>query len=101
MINTEQAWREEIRWRILKSLDISRPLPLTARILQIVLDDINLTVTMRDLNRETDYLRAKGLLMREETKKQQFLFTLTSQGVDLLEGNIPCPAGIACPEEDD
>ncbi|NCJ06662.1 hypothetical protein GS597_09115 [Synechococcales cyanobacterium C] len=94
-LDLEQAFRADVRWRILRAAYISRPTPLTERILLIALRSADLSVTPLELQRQSAYLRDKGLIEVEHTPAGVRL-SPTSVGIDVVEGILPCPPGVHC-----
>lgn len=98
-VDLARAQREEIRWRILRTLDAGRPLPVSETIVLRTLQDINLQVTPHSLRRELDYLADRGLLSIEGKESPTWSAELTRYGVDLVEYTVPCEPGIARPRQ--
>lgn len=98
-VDLEKAQREEIRWRILKTLDAGRPLPVVETIILRVLQDINLPATPSSLRRELDYLRDRTLIELHCEDCPTWTAELTRTGVDVVEYTVPCEPGIARPKK--
>ena len=101
MVSFEQARREEIRWRILRTLDAGRPLPVSETLLFRVLFDVSLALTPQELRRELDYLSKSKLvtLIQNSNSGDPWLVELTEQGIECVEYSIPCPPGVARPPQ--
>lgn len=98
-VDLERAQREELRWRILKTLDAGRPLPVAETIILRTLQDIQLPATPHGLRRELDYLAGRDLVSIEGQDGPVWTAELTRTGVDLVEYTIPCEPGIARPKK--
>jgi hypothetical protein len=98
-IDLDRAQREESRWRILRALDASRPIPLSETVLHRTLADIELPISPHALRRELAYLRDKQLVLLAHEDGPTWLATLTVAGVDVVEYSAPAPVGIARPKK--
>lgn len=93
--NLEQARREEVRWRLLRGLDVGRPYPVSETILFRLLHEVKLPVSPMEVRRELDYLRDRKLITLSED--EVWSAELTRYGVDIVEYTIDCEPGIARP----
>jgi hypothetical protein len=84
----------EIRWRILRALDYSRPLPLSVDMLSRVLEDLDLHALLGEIERELVYLEELSLIEKEGQG-----YSLTGHGVDVVQYEIDAPASINRPEK--
>ncbi len=95
------ARRRMLRWRILKTLDASRPVPVGESLLLDVINDCDLAVTRTDLIRALQYLAEKGYCKTQQiTKNGPAKYTesaLTARGIDYVEYAIDADVGIARP----
>jgi hypothetical protein len=91
--------RQEIRWRILRVIDIGRPINVTQETLWRALDDADLLLTQQELRRELIYLEAKGLIRVEGKTLNQWSAALTADGVDVVEYNTDSPVGVSRPPD--
>jgi|YelNatPaOPRAMG01_1025707.scaffolds.fasta_scaffold12696_9 hypothetical protein len=98
-VDIEQKQREEARWRILRVVDAGRPIPVSEQIVWRVLSDIKLSFTLTQVRRELTYLRDLGLLELEGEDAETWFARLTASGVDVVEYNKDCPAGVARPRK--
>jgi Fe2+ or Zn2+ uptake regulation protein len=98
-IDLEKAQREEIRWRILRTLDAGRPVAVAENIIYRTLYDISLPVTPYSLRRELDYLEDKGLIKILNRNVPTWCAELTGAGVDVVEYTVEAPPGISRPQK--
>lgn len=89
--------REVLRWRIVQTLEIGRPYPVSEDILFQTVAGPDMPVTSFDVRRELDYLRVRELLIIKGQGTPQWHAALTRHGVDLAEYNIACEPGVARP----
>lgn len=95
----ERATRREIRWRILVTLNVSRPTFTSERVIHATLDDSDLPATAADVRRELDYLRDHGLVeIKGEKTSPTWSAALTGQGVDVVEYEVEAPPGVKRPK---
>ena len=81
-----------IRWRILKTLDAGRPVPLKDDLLLDVIKDCDLEITRKGLLRALNYLEEKGYV---KTNKKNIHgvgeiteSSLTAKGIDFVDYTI-------------
>lgn len=98
-VDLGKAYREEIRWRILRALDAGRPLSVSETVIFRALSDASLSITPAALRRELDYLRDKDLIELSDEPDQVWAAALTGFGVDVVEYTVASPAGIARPNK--
>ncbi|GAP66278.1 hypothetical protein MBSD_n1582 [Mizugakiibacter sediminis] len=96
-IDLSKTLREQVRWRILRILDVGRPGGVTEDTLQLALDDARLPVTPHELRRELDYLEDRKLITIIDRDTSTWSAELTHHGVDVVEYTVPCLPGIARP----
>ncbi len=87
--------QQEMRWRILRILNISRPIGVSESLINMVLNDQNFNAGLSELRRELDYLEKKQLV--KILTYPTWIIELTATGIDVVEGNVECPAGITRP----
>ena len=93
----EKIHRETLRWLILLTLNVTRPLGAGETLL---LDTVRQAVpdcTPRELRAELDYLEERELLHIENRDGPQWRAKLTRIGIDVAEYTVPCDPGIARP----
>lgn len=92
---------QEIRWRFLAVCNAGRPQPIQEMLMLRALEDINLNLTANELRREACYLAEKGLIecRKPINPENPWSFSLTVQGVDVVDYSVDCPAGINRPEK--
>ncbi len=94
----ELARRRELRWRMLRAVDINRPEPLPETLMQRVFHDTEFSLSQGELRRVASYLEQKGLLIVGRTQPCWNL-ELTADGVDVCEYAVNCPSGVGRPEK--
>jgi hypothetical protein len=97
VINLDQRYREEARWRILRVVDAGRPIAVSEHVVWRVLNDLKIPFSLMQLRRELDYLSDLGLLAVEGQESENWFARLTAAGVDVVEYNAKAPSGIARP----
>lgn len=95
----EKSKREVVRWRILKTLYIGRPIGAPESIIFETLLGSGLAVTNLQLRQELDYLRDRKLLVLSNEHTAEWHAELTRYGVDLVEYTVDCKPGIARPPQ--
>lgn len=98
-IDLEKAHREEARWRILRVLDVGRPVAVSETTLFRALADSSLPITPQELRRELKYLRKKDLVELENEDEPTWRAELTANGIDVVEYTVAAPAGINRPKK--
>ena len=99
MMDLEKNRREALRWRILQTLDVGRPYPVSDDIMLATVAGDDMPVTITDLRRELDYLEERELLTISGKDTVHWSAELTRTGVDLVEYTIDCDPGIARPKK--
>lgn len=97
-VDMERAVREEIRWRILRTLDAGRPSSVSETIILRTVQDTNLPATPHGLRRELDYLADRQLITISGKDSATWSAELTRVGVDVVEYTVACEPGIARPK---
>lgn len=98
-IQLERYQREEMRWRILRTLDAGRPISVPEPLITRTLADIDLPATITSVRRELAYLEASGLVSIIDRDRSMWRAELTAAGVDVVEYTVKAPAGIARPSQ--
>ena len=99
-MDLEKNRREALRWRILQTLDVGRPYPVSDDILIATVAGEDMPVTITDLRRELDYLEERDLLkISGKDDNVHWQAELTRTGIDLVEYTIDCDPGIARPKK--
>lgn len=97
-VNIARIHREMARWRILMTVNASRPFPATEHLLWQVVGDLRLPLTPKDVRSEMSYLEDKGLISiagRDTVKGWEA--ELTGDGVDVVEYTVAAPQGVGRP----
>jgi DNA-binding PadR family transcriptional regulator len=95
MPNLERHRREGLRADILLVLNVGRPTGASERLIKLTLGDRYEDVGTKELRQELDYLEDKGLVEISKRHQETWQVELTSDGVDVVEGTKPTPAGIS------
>ena len=90
-----RARKEVLRRAILLLLDAGRPIATSRTLLHRAIDGAQEigSVDLREIAAEIDYLKGKDLVRYPEDSDK--LVQLTPTGVDVIEGTVPTPVGIA------
>lgn len=96
---TEIERRKEIRWRLLRVADISRPIAISESLAQRALHDVSFVLSQKDVRRCAVYLEQTGLLEISRSHPKDWSFQPTADGVDVCEYVAECPPGVARPEK--
>ena len=98
MLELTRIQREIARRRILQILQAGQPVGVNLAVIELALSDAKLKLDTTQLRVELDYLEEKGLLKIERGRyfgENEIAARLTPAGVDVVEGAVDCPAGIA------
>ena len=93
----QRARREEIRWFLLRTMDIARPAEATLRMLHGVVIGLYPDATEMEIKRELDYLHGRELISTRTDPLGQLRAKLERFGVDVVEYTIDCDPGISRP----
>lgn len=96
-IDLEKTKREQIRWLVLLTLNVARPVGVAEHLLLATISDAKLQVTALELRRELDYLGDRQLIEITGKDGPVWLAELTRAGVDVVEYTVSCEPGIARP----
>ena len=87
--------REQLRADILVILNRARPTGAMERLVRLTLGDQYSSVGPAEMRREAVYLEEKSLLGIERRRGDNWHLRLTPDGVDVVEGVLDTPVGIA------
>lgn len=97
-IDLEKSQCGVARWTVLRALDAGRPHPVNEDTLLRVLHDISIPYSMNQLRRDLDYLEGHKLVeVLGRRDSPLWMAKLSSHGIDVVEYNVPCDAGISRP----
>jgi hypothetical protein len=96
-MDLEKKRIEVLRWRIIQTLDVARPYPLTEGVIIAAVGGEDMPVTSRELRRELDYLEGRKLITVSGKDAEYWSAELTHHGVDVVEYTVECLPGIARP----
>ena len=96
-IDMARIRRESLRWLILLTLNIARPVGAFEGSILSVAQAEYPDDTALELRRELDYLAGRDLIGLDKQPSGRWFAELTRHGVDLTEYTIICEPGIARP----
>jgi len=97
MTDIVKARREGMRWLLLNALNNARPLGAMDQLLLNVVQDMYPDATANELHQQLEYLKDKDLVDINKRPDGRWHAKLNSNGIDVVEYTIDCPAGIARP----
>jgi hypothetical protein len=97
---TEKIRKGEVRWRVLQTLYTNAPRPTKQDWVVTALVGLELQTDRLEVLRELSYLAGKELAEATDKGDKGIFWTLTSDGTDYVEYNLPEMPGIPRPEED-
>jgi hypothetical protein len=92
-----QQDREALRWRALNAAYNGKPLGVTDSLILRIVRDLGQPLSIEAIRETLDYLEGKELLVVRR-RAVEWDARITDEGVDVVEGNMDCPAGIDRPE---
>jgi len=96
-MDPEKKRIEVLRWRILQTLDVGRPYPVSEDVIVATVGGEDMPVTPRELRREIGYLEDRKLVAISGKDKACWSAELTHHGVDVVAYTVECLPGIARP----
>jgi hypothetical protein len=97
MTDLVKARRENMRWLLLNTLNNARPLGAMDVLILTVVQAIYSDATANELHAQLAYLENKELVDITRKPDGHWHAILNSNGIDVVEYTIDCPAGIARP----
>lgn len=97
MTDIVKARRESMRWLLLNALNNARPLGALDQLMLTVTQDMYPDTTANELHQQLEYLKDKDLVDIDKRPDGHWHAKLNSNGIDVVEYTIDCPAGIARP----
>ena len=97
LIQMAKIRREQIRWFLLTSLNISRPMGMYTEALLPIVQATYGDATHQEVRRELDYLEDRELVVIQRDGMERWYSQLTRLGVDVVEYTVVCEPGIARP----
>lgn len=102
MSNTLDLARKKMaRWRILRILYTSRPLPVGDGLIAEVMSDVDLNMSLTEIRSAIQYLSDRGYVQFQYVRNSDGEYweaSLSSSGVDFVEFNAPNDHGVSRPE---
>ena len=99
MTDLVKARRENMRWLLLSTLNNARPLGAMDVLVLTVVQAIYPDATANELHAQLAYLENKELVDIARKPDGHWHAILNSNGIDVVEYTIDCPAGIARPNK--
>lgn len=93
--NSERARVETTRRYILRVLHASSIVGTNEHIIHNTLQGERYPIMKGEVRRYLDYLEKKGLLNIEDRESEVWHAFISDKGIDIIEGTIPVPPGIA------
>ena len=97
MTDLVKARRENMRWLLLNALNNARPLGAMDVLVLTVVQAIYPDATANELHAQLAYLENKELVDISRKPDGHWHSLLNSNGIDVVEYTVGCPAGIARP----
>jgi len=97
MTDLVKARRENMRWLLLNALNNARPLGAMDMLVLTVVQAIYPDSTANELHAQLAYLENKELVDINRKPDGHWHSILSSNGIDVVEYTVDCPAGIARP----
>ena len=91
-----QQKREDMRWRLLEVANFAGATGLTDSMAFPIMHELFPYATLTTVQDELDYLEKKELIALQKGAAD-WRYTLSATGIDCVQGNIECPAGIRKP----
>jgi hypothetical protein len=92
-----QQDREALRWRALNATYNGKPLRVADSLILRIVRDLGDKLSIEAIREALDYLEGKDLLVVRR-RAVEWDARITDEGIDVVEGNMDCPAGVARPE---
>ncbi len=99
MKTIEQSERETARWVTLDALYHGGGYPVGERLILSVLEAVPVRATAADVRGHLTYLGSSGLAEVERLPDGTWTARITRHGMDVVEYNAECPAGISRPKK--
>lgn len=97
MTDITKARRENLRWNLLNALNKARPIGAQDQLLLTVVQSLYEDCTPTELHSELEYLKDRKLVDIDKKPDGHWHAKLNSNGVDVVDYTVHCPAGIARP----
>lgn len=94
----QQAKREQLRWRLLCVAYVAGTLGVGEHTMIEVVNEVGGNTDLEQVRQELCYLEGKELL-EIDRGRSRWTVTITPTGIDVREGTVGCPPGIACEKE--
>lgn len=99
MKTIEQSERETARWVTLGALYHGAGYPVAERLILSVLEAVPVRSSAADVRAHLSYLETAGLARVERLPDGTWTASVNRHGMDVVEYNADCPAGIARPKK--
>ncbi len=96
-MDMDKIRREDMRWHLLGTLNLSRPVGMNTEPLLAVIKTVYPDATHREVRLALDYLEQRELVRIERDPLDHWWVELTRHGMDFVEYTIAAQPGISRP----
>lgn len=96
-LQTTQIRRRDIRWHLLKFIDLNRPQGCYVAGLLPIIRTAYADATEHELRRELGYLEERELVHIHRDPLDLWMVALARYGIDVVEYTVECDPGISRP----
>lgn len=89
--------REEIRWHLLRSVNLSRPAGIYTEPLLAIIRSVYPDATHQEIRINLDYLEEREMVRITKDAMDRWMVDLTRTGIDFVEYTISAEPGISRP----
>lgn len=93
-----KARREQIRWFLLLTANVSRPAGIYTEAMLPIIQATYQDATHKEVRVQLDYLEERNLVKITRDGLDRWFVELTRYGIDLVEYTLPVEPGIARPQ---
>lgn len=97
MHDMDKIRRQDMRWHLLKAIDIARPQGIYTEPLLAIMRSVYPDATHQEVRRNLDYLEERVLVRITKDPTDRWAVDLTRTGIDFVEYEIDAQPGIARP----
>lgn len=98
LIQMQKVRREQIRWYLLVTANISRPSGIYTEAMLPIIQATYQDATHQEVRRELDYLEERRLVRIKRDHMSRWFVETTRYGIDMVEYTINCEPGVARPQ---
>lgn len=95
IVLARQRQKEDLRWRLLKIAHTAGSVGVSETIIFQILNQLALPSDRPFVREQMQYLQGKNLI---DIDRNESIWSIrpTVSGIDVVEGTVACPSGIAC-----